>query len=820
MTVVVPNYIPDDRPVKVAFVGEAPAAHEVAKRHPFVGPAGWELDTWLQGIFIRSRCFIGNLSQVRAPGDRIENMLIGKEPGAELAKWIEVLRSQLEELRPNLVIALGNVPMWFLAGKEGITKWWGSLLPCTLVPGLKVMPLPHPSFVLRGKRILRPIIRTWLRRAREEAETPELKVPERELVVNPSFEQVISELERLQWSDVICGDIETSHSKRITRTGPRGLVFNPPVITCIALSDSPNWSICIPFFRNGQPRWEINREMEIWRALSRLLAREGPLKVFHNLMYDFLVLAAYGIYVAPPYYDTMLAHNRSYLDFSRDDASDLQLNRLAFCTAIYTREPFYKDDHKAENRLEDWRGPDHLFWVYNAKDAVVLHEVMEATRRDLEALDNLRLFELDMKVFSALAYMGLLGVRRDTELLKQLAAEASEAIGSLQLEVNKEVGYDLNTKSSKQMQKLLYFDLNLPVQYNKKTGRPSADEAALIRLYQKTKLPLLGNIKKLNRLRTFSQNYLGQSVGLDGRSRTVYNQAKTSTCRVSSSTPFIGEGSNLQVVPSYEKPGEEVYNRIIRTYKDTFLADEGCVLWRLDYEQAEARVVAWLSQDLQQIHDFQNGVDVHLRTVEILLDMPYDEVLDRYLNGDPFIKMWRGIGKKVRHASNYKMGPRELQIQLAKAEIDMELRDCKRTLEALVTGLPALVRWHEEVEESVRSTRTVVNCFGRRRIFYGPITDNVIREAIAYGPQSTVADMLNFSLVGICESGLLEDGADLLLQLHDAVIGQSPVDKVQDHVRKVAEIMSIPIQVHKRTLVIPTDVAVGPSWGKLKKPNW
>jgi DNA polymerase-1 len=561
--------------------------------------------------------------------------------------------------------------------------------------------------------------------------------------------------------------------------------------------------------------------MLIWKKISELYAKEGILKIFHNLMFDFLQLAGRGIYVAPPYYDTMVAHNRAYLDLTKKKLKKLRMNSLAFCTALYTEEVFYKDDHKDENRGDNWRGADREFWIYNAKDSAVLHEIKAATMRDLTEMGTWHLYEVDMDgVFKALASMGLQGVLRDVGKVEELNKFVSGRIELLQDELDKTVGHPLNTKSSPQMQKFLYSELGLPIQFNKDTGRPTADEGAIAKLYQKTKNPILRTITNLTRLRTFKQNYLDAVVGEDGRTRTTYNQAKTSTVRISSSDAILGSGKNLQVIPAYPRPGEDDYNRLIVEFKDTFIADPGMLMWKRDYRQAEAMVVAWLAEDLQQINDFQSGVDIHCRTLEILYDIPYDRAVEECKTKNPEWVMRRNLGKRVKHGANYKLGAHELHTQCAKQGLDIEVKECRRMLQAIASNLPSITRWHAEVIALLRDTRTITNRFGRKRRFLGIIDDDAIREAIAFDPQSTVGDLLNFALARIYHTPSLISEMDLLLQLHDAAIGQSPCDKLKEHTEIVGELMSIPLMIKGRELIIPTDLEVGPSWGSLSKPPW
>lgn len=838
MSKICPNAFPTNTPpggLKVAIIGEAPGRDEEAVGIPFIGSAGRELERWIKPFFVRSQCFVGNICQERPPDNKLNNWFADsacRNPTNKIIEWSSVLKEQLERTRPNIVLALGRHPTYILTGREA--NWdrkgeftWGSILPSKLVDGLKVMPIPHPAFVIRGMFDLRPLIRVWLKRAKAQSMFPEIKHPYRELVVDPPYEQVMYELERLLFAEELAFDIETDPKKRVPYEN-NGLIYECNPITCISFSDRKDWAISVPFTKAGGHRWTAAVEGEIWKAISRLLGQERPLKIAHNLPYDFLQLAARRVFVAPPYWDTMTGHNRAYLDLTKKKLKKLSLNRLAVCTSIYTEEPFYKNDWKDENKSESWRGADTEFWLYNAKDSAVLHEIREAEARDLEAMDMLHMFEREMRAFKPLACMSLQGTRRDLEIIKSLGdfLETTDERGKvnggkifqLQEELDKEVGHPLNTKSSPQMQKYLYGTLGLPMQINRKTGKATADEGALAKLYQKTKHPVLLKIKELTRLRGFQSSYIEAAISLDSRSRTTYNQARTSTARISSSDATIGRGKNLQTIPTRPRPGEEDYNRMIKEYKRSFIPDPGMVMWKRDYVQAEAMVVAWLAEDLQQIDDFLNGIDIHCRTVEILRGIDYNEVISRYKDGDPEMALWRNVlGKPTRHGFNYKLGEVKLSQMFALAGHDVPPSSCKRMIQAMASGVPAVLRWQAEVEDQVKTTRTITNSFGLRRTFFGIIDNDTVREAIAFNPQSTVGQMMNFALEKIYhdETNVLEE-TDFLLQIHDAVIGQSPEGKVHEHTAIIGRLMEIPLIIKNRSLTIPSDLEVGPSWGELK----
>lgn len=836
MAKICPNMFPSSPPpdgVKVAFVGEAPGIDEEATGIPFIGKAGQELDRWIKHLFLRSQCFIGNLSQERPPGNRLSAFFrdsLCRQPNEKLDHWIDILREQLTELKPNIIIAVGRHPTYILTGREA--NWdrkgeftWGSILPCKLIRGLKVMPIPHPAFVIRGMFDLRPLVRRWLKRARLNSEFPEIRTPFRELVVDPTIEEVLYHLDRLRSAKELAFDIETNPKIKV-KYERNGYIFEPNPITCISFSDRGDWSISVPFTRGGSFRWTVEVEKEVWRAVSTLLGQEGPVKIAHNLNYDFLQLAARGVYVSGPYWDTLTGFNRSYLDLTKKKLKKLSLMRLAVCTSIYTEDPFYKNDWKDENKTEDWRGGDREFWIYNAKDSAVLHEIKAGEANDLEQQGMLEMFEREMKAFSPLACMSYTGVKRNLKIVEELNEflgndEKPGKIDELQKALDFVVGSHINTKSPQQMQKLLYVTMGLPIQVNKSTGRPTTDEGAIAKLYQMTKHPTLLRIKELTRLRGFRSNYTEADISLDERSRTTYNQGRTSTARISSSDSVIGKGKNLQTIPVRSRPGEDDYNRMIKEYKRSFVADDGKVMGKRDYVQAEAMMVAWLAEDLQQMDDFMSGKDIHCRTAEILYDIDYQRVVDGVKNGDPDMLLKRNVmGKPVRHGFNYKLGEVKLSQMFAMAGYDVPRRESRRLLQAMASGVPAVLRWQQEVEDTVRSTRRLTNPFSLTRLFLGIIDNDAIREAIAFVPQSTVGQMMNFALARIYyESGIMHQ-MDFLLQNHDAIIYQSSPDNIRYHSSVIGELMEIPLSIKGRLLIIPSDLEVGPNWGDLKDPKW
>lgn len=804
-----PTIPTSDGQLRLAFIGEAPAENECNRGLPFVGPAGYELDLWLNAAGImRSQCFVGNLSMERAPGDKLERMFVdgGKysQPNDTLSGHINTLKQQLTELQPNCIVALGNAPMSMLTGKLGIFKYWGSILPCTMIPGLKVIPIPHPAAIIRGLFAMRQIINVFLRRAVKESASKELNLPQHELIIDPDSDTILHHLDRMLSSPKIAFDIE-----------------NPgrSPIVCISFSDSPTWSMSIPLTRGLGHRWHKFIEHDIWYAISKLLSNDA-LKIAHNLNYDFTWLTTHKIHVKPPYYDTMQAHHACYPDLSRDELKKFKLNSLALCTALYTREPYYKSDFKADNDADPkWKGTEYEFWKYNAKDSVVCYEIQEVTSRDLAFMGQQPAFQHDMSVWRPLEAMSLKGLYVDQPAREEVSKLASTYITEIKQRIDTLADREVDTNSHVDVKKFLYHDLNLPLQFDRKTKKPTSDAVALHRILKKTGHEAAKLIIDIRRFSKLKSTYLDTGLYQDGRFHTTYNQARTTTFRLSSSEYVLGGGANLQNIPG-RKRGDKRYDELVAAYKKTFLADPGKLLGKRDLKQAEAMVVAYLARDQKQIDDFNNGIDTHSVAASFLFGADYQTIYDGHRNEDPKYKLWRFFGKKIRHASNYRTGKFRLSDEFIKEGYDVPVRECQRMLEAMYSGIPAVVNWQNETEHRVREDKVLITPLGRRRYAMGKITDDTIREMIAYVPQCTVAHVLDIG-IDRCYDWIesLDDpgSVDLLLNIHDALYWESVEDRIHEHAQIFGRLMEVPLTIHGQELVIPSDLAIGPNWGEMEE---
>jgi DNA polymerase-1 len=228
-----------------------------------------------------------------------------------------------------------------------------------------------------------------------------------------------------------------------------------------------------------------------------------------------------------------------------------------------------------------------------------------------------------------------------------------------------------------------------------------------------------------------------------------------------------------------------------------FVPDPGKILIGADLSQAEARVVAWDAEDVNLMQVFTSGGDVHRKTASLILSIP-----EELITPDQ-----RQSAKKTVHASNYGMSKRTFAMQNKIPEaLAGKLQD------SYFRAFPMIKLWQFNVMNEVKRTRQLTNVFGRVHFFHGRYGDDLWKQAYAYKPQSTVADMMHLASHNIIAR--LPDGADYLLQVHDAIYCQCFPEQEAEVRAIMKEEMERPIIIKGKSLSIPADFHVGKNWNE------
>ena len=325
---------------KIALIGEAWGEQEEYARKPFIGPAGQELDRMLADAGIsRTDCFVTNCFNLRPANNDIGTLCVPKSMGgtvpgrsalvtgkylrAEYSSEIDRLYRELEEVRPNIAVLLGNTACWALLGQTQVSKLRGAANISPFLPWLKVLPTYHPAAVLR-QYDLRPVTVLDLMKAKVECDYPSLKRPPREIWLEPSLSDIRDFKSRfIDGCADLAFDIETSHEQ----------------ITCIGFAPDPGRALVVPFWDIRKPNgsyWPtLADELSAWKLVREILS--GPeSKVGQNGLYDIQYLwMRYGIPVNNYAHDTMLLHHSLMPEAPKG---------LDFLGSVYTNEVAWKMD--------------------------------------------------------------------------------------------------------------------------------------------------------------------------------------------------------------------------------------------------------------------------------------------------------------------------------------------------------------------------------------------------------------------------------------------------------------------------------------------
>lgn len=310
---------------------------------------------------------------------------------------------------------------------------------------------------------------------------------------------------------------------------------------------------------------------------------------------------------------------------------------------------------------------------------------------------------------------------------------------------------------------------------------------------------------KSAKLQSMKEIYGRISPGDDGRIRTSLNPAGTDTGRFSSRETFLETSTNLQNIPKKTAKADPLFD-----VRRVLVPDDGYVLIEADLSQAEARVTSAYAGDKRTLALFDSGADIHSLTAAKIFKCEPESITAQQ----------RHLGKMARHALNYGMGWKKFHAAVNK---DADLTGvaispalAKKIVTAYHKDNPQLLKWWKAVERQVKEKGFLTNPYGRKRIF---IDKSNVNAMIAYLPQSTIADHLNAVLVEVFEK---LDGPNFvtLLQIHDAVLGQSPVAKHLVSARALKKLMTKPITINGIETKIPADVSISrESWGEMKGLN-
>lgn len=806
---------------RIMFVGEAYGQVERALQRPFSGPAGKVLENvMLQAGLNPASCYFTNIVNAQPPGNDLSAWITKGIPNDIVADGIVSLSEEIDSIRPNVIVPLGNWPLWAFYGQPlnkqgvptGILDYRGYLLEARkLARGTKIIPTVHPSHLLQGGAADTPLAILDLQRAKRESLFPDIRRRPRVCIVNPEGEEREAIRHRLlHEGDRLCIDIEYIGSR----------------LLCVGFAVSAEWATTIIIRSPSDLAW------------CRSLIESGRPLCAQNAMFEMGILDWHYQIDAISHmdFDTMVAAYVLNIEYTKN---------LGALGALYTDLPAWWDVINWE-AIKDGSMPIDVVWEYNCIDCMATYEIMEQQEQELATDPKMvEAFRFDMSKLPPLWRMGKRGIRLDHEKIAELRYDAeSDEIANQYLvnQIAETFGIeppkkqtDLNVKSKNQVVQLLQA---VGVKMERKTkptkrfpdGQYNDDSITLMEYYRiardrdnKIQMKLIEAILNTREARDMISKNLNTEWDDDGRARCIYDCTKTGTRRLSSKEFFpTGRGTNLQNKPA---PGSSP--RWGRRYRSTFIADPGYEFGYADLKSAEFLVVAELTQDPKMLEFAQMAItgkgNVHKETAAFIFEEEFRKTGMTAATVDKSSAFYF-LGKKTRHSGNYMVGWKELQGRIngeaAETRIFVTAADVKKMLDGYLRLHPGLKRWWNETEIEARQNGGLIrNLFGYPRIFHGHISQN-LPSIVAFRPQSTVGDCLNMGLV-CCDNDpeLAELGFQMFLNVHDSIGFQYPKSNRDEVFKRVRRNMEVPIPILKtgRTLTIPVECEFGPNWGDLEE---
>lgn len=800
---------------KILFLVDFPSQEEDATGIPLKGASSQKLSSILSRLGL-------HISQVRISfGVRCRANLKTadgyRQPHPEeIDACSEYLSKELEQIHPNIVIPLGAGAISAILGikKPKVGDLRGSEIFSEKYK-VKVLPTLSMGAVLRSPSS-EEVVTQDIRRAIESSKFPELtKIDEGQYFIIKTLDDFNKFYERIMQVEEFAFDIETS-----------SLDFKTGKILCFSASWKEGTAIVLPLTRyipivkdvitikekkvrrKGQveikqveiveqvtedsyePFWGPNQQYVLMNLMA-ILASNIP-KGGHNIKYDNKFFMQMGWKVNNVAFDTLLQHH--LINENGRGSHDLKTCGIQYTTmGDYSKplEDWFHENKVAQSKRNYARVPEEILYKYAAMDSDCCYRLKKVFDGIIAQEGMTDLFtRLTMPLNRTLTQTEFDGIRIDREYLATLKKEFETEIQQREQELKAIVG-DVDLNSPKQLGKLLYEDLKLPVLKSTKKGANATDEETLTLLSTRHEVPMkIVEYRRVAKLLSTYVTSIEERLDINGRLHPEFLQHGTESGRLSS------KNINIQNIPKDDK-------RI----KKMFLPEDGNVLVEFDLKQAEIMMWAEYSRDPQMLEDIRNGLDMHRNTASLAFKIPADQVTDEQ----------RQMAKRFSFGLLYGMGRGKLAKQNNCTE---EVAD--QIIAAYFSRYMVAKKWLYNIVNSARKNGVVVSLFGRVRHLPGINNqDEMIKyEAEAAAKNSPVqgaasdfaCNAANRVMLRFQEEGL---HGKLRALIHDALLMDIPKTEFAQSTKIIKEEMERGVC----GMVVPmtADGSYGPNWGEMTK---
>ena len=548
----------------------------------------------------------------------------------------------------------------------------------------------------------------------------------------------------------------------------------------MSFSDAENKGYYVPVPPNREEALKIINE------LRPLYENEKSLKVGQNIKYDMIVLQNYGVQVRGALFDTMLAHYvlQPELRHNMDYLAEIYLHYQT----IHIDE-LIGAKGKNQKNMRDLPAED--VYRYACEDADITLKLKNVLEKELKEQGAEHLFyEIEMPLVHVLVNIETNGMRLDTEALKQSSEHFTVRLQEIEKNIYELAGETFNIGSPKQVGEVLFDKLKIVEKAKKtKTGQYVTSEEVLESL--RGKHAVIGKILEYRGLKKLLSTYIDALPQLinsrTGRIHTSFNQAVTSTGRLSSSNP------NLQNIPIRDEDGKEI--------RKAFIPDDGCEFFSADYSQIELRIMAHLSEDKNMIDAFLSGHDIHAATAAKIYKIDIEEVTSDM----------RRKAKTANFGIIYGISVFGLAERL-----NVSRQEAKELIDGYFETYPQVKEYMDKSIQVARENGYVETIFHRKRFLPDINSRNAVvrgyaeRNAINAPIQGSAADIIKVAMAHIYQritSNKLK--AKMILQVHDELNFSVPASEKELVQQIVIEEMEHAYRMH---VPLKADCGWGNNW--------
>lgn len=580
---------------------------------------------------------------------------------------------------------------------------------------------------------------------------------------------------RITSADLVAFDTETT-----------SLNYMEAEIVGLSLAVKPGEAAYIPLAHDypGAPD-QLPRD-EVLAKLKDYLEDDKHRKVGHHLKYDAHVLARYDIALAGMAYDSMLESYVLNSVATRHDMDGTARHYLGVETIHYEDVAGKGAKQLTFNQIDlEQAAP------YAAEDADVTLRLHDKLWRELGKTPSLRKVyeDIEQPLVPVLLAMEESGVLIDRAMLKKQSSELAAKMAELESEAHSLAGGPFNLGSPKQLQQILFEQLELPVIRKTPKGQPSTAEDVLVELAHEYELPrVIIDYRSVSKLKSTYTDKLPQQIAEStGRVHTSYHQAVAATGRLSSTDP------NLQNIPIRTPEGRRI--------RQAFVAPDGHVLLAADYSQIELRIMAHLSGDEGLRQAFDDGEDVHRATAAEVFDTELNDVTSDQ----------RRSAKAINFGLMYGMSAFGLAKQL-----EISRGEAQQYVDLYFDRYPGVKSFMDDIREKAKNDGFVETVFGRRLYLpeinskNGARRQYAERSAINAPMQGTAADIIKRAMISV-QSWLVSSGARarMIMQVHDELVFEVPTADVDAVRNEVVERMSAAAEL---AVPLAVEAGVGANW--------